>query len=115
MGDFGIVIRGLPVGALAGAYMSDAPLNDKEDQFERLWEGQTPKGYNRTKALKFRQYMRNHVMQKFHKRRKDQWATADKGHYNHAFSSKDQYLTKENCMKYWMGQLQKDIKEAETF
>ena len=54
-------------------------------------------------------------MQKFHKRRKDQWATAVDKHFNHSFSSKDQFLTKENCRKYWMGELQKDIRDAETF
>ncbi len=72
-------------------------FDEKLARFENLWNGVTPKGENRTKALKFRQYMRNHVLQKFHKRRKDQ------------------FLTKENCRKYWMGELQKDIKEAETF
>ena len=58
--------------------MSDE-FDEKLARFERLWDGVTPKGQNRIKALKFRQYMRNHVMQKFHKRRKDQWANADKG------------------------------------
>ena len=86
---FGIVIRGLSVGAIAGAYMSDAPLNDKEDQFERLWEGQTPKGYNRTKALKFRQYILEHVRQT------------------------QRPLTRENAKKYWMGELQKEMRDAE--
>ena len=94
--------------------MSD-DFDGKLERFERLWEGVTPKGINRTKALKFRQYMRNHVLQKFHKRGKEQWANADKGHYNHGFSSKDQFLTKDNCRKYWMGELQKDIREAETW
>ena len=48
--------------------MSEA-VNEKEAQFERLWAGETPKGVNRTKALKFRQYMKQHVLQKYHKRR----------------------------------------------
>ena len=86
---FGIVIRGLSVGAIAGAYMSDAPLNDKDDQFERLWEGKTPKGYNRTKALKFRQYILEHVRQT------------------------QRPLTRENAKKYWMGELQKEMRDAE--
>ena len=90
-------------------------FNDKLDLFERLWDGVTPKGINRSKSIKFRQYMRQHVLQKFHKRRKDQWATADKGHFNHSFSSKDQFLTKENCRRYWMGELQKEIRDSETF
>ncbi len=85
----GIVIRDLLVAALAGAYMSDAPLNDKEYQFERLWEGQTPKGYNRTKALKFRQYILEHVRQT------------------------QRPLTRENAKKYWMGELQKEMRDAE--
>ncbi|MAK40492.1 MAG: hypothetical protein CL993_02040 [Euryarchaeota archaeon] len=90
-------------------------FDEKLAQFERLWEGVTPKGVNRSKALKFRQYMKNHVLQKYHKRRKDQNTDADKGHYNHSFSSKDQFLTKENCRKYWMGELQREISEAESF
>ena len=90
-------------------------FDDKLDRFERLCDGVTPKGINRSKSIKFRQYMRQHVLQKFHKRRKDQWATADKGHFNHSFSSKDQFLTKENCRKYWMGELQKEIRDSETF
>ncbi|HIC49963.1 MAG: hypothetical protein CXX69_01235 [Candidatus Thalassarchaeum betae] len=94
--------------------MSDE-FDDKLECFERLWEGVTPKGVNRSKGLKFRQYMRQHVLQKFHKRRKNQFASADKGHYNHSFSSKDQYLTKENCRKYWMGELQREIRDSETF
>ena len=90
-------------------------FDNKLDRFERLWDGVTPKGFNRSKSIKFRQYMRQHVLQKFHKRRKDQWATADKGHFNHSFSSKDQFLTKENCRRYWMGELQKEIRDSETF
>lgn len=94
--------------------MSDE-FDGKLECFERLWEGVTPKGVNRSKGLKFRQYMRQHVLQKFHKRRKNQFASADKGHYNHSFSSKDQYLTKVNCRKYWMGELQREIRDSETF
>ena len=94
--------------------MSDE-FDDKLARFERLRDGVTPKGENRSKSQKFRQYMRQHVLQKFHKRSKDQYASADKGHYNHSFSSKDQYLTKENCRKYWMGELQREIRDSETF
>lgn len=90
-------------------------FDGKLERFERLWDGVTPKGINRTKSLKFRQYMRQHVLQKYHKRRKEQYSSADKGHYNHSFSSKDQYLTKENCRKYWMGELQKEISDSESF
>ena len=28
-------------------------VDEKAERFERLWEGMTPKGYNRAKALKF--------------------------------------------------------------
>ena len=42
--------------------MSDE-FDEKADRFEKLWDGITPKGENRIKALKFRQYMRNHVLQ----------------------------------------------------
>ncbi len=51
--------------------MSDE-FDEKLARFEKLWDGVTPKGVNRTKALKFRQYMRNHFLKKSHKRRKDQ-------------------------------------------
>jgi len=61
-------------------------FDDKLERFERLWDGVTPKGINRSKSIKFRQYMRQHVMQKFHKKQKSQWASADKGHFNHSFS-----------------------------
>ena len=71
--------------------MSKVPFNDKEDQFDRLWEGQTPKGFNRSKALKFRQYILEHVRQK------------------------QRPLTRENAKKYWMGILQKEIEESERF
>jgi hypothetical protein len=54
-------------------------------------------------------------MQKFHKRKKDQWVSVNQGHYNHAFSSKDQFLTKENCRKYWMGEMQREIEVAESW
>ena len=91
--------------------MSDE-FDEKLARFEKLWEGITPKGVNRTKALKFRQYMRNHVLQKFQKRR-DQYQRADNNRYFHNFSSKEQFLTEENCRKYWMGELQKEIAEAE--
>ena len=90
-------------------------FDEKLEQFERLWEGVTPNGINRQKSLKFQQYMRQHVLQKFHKKTNDQFASADKGHFNHNFYSKEQYLTKENCKKYWMGELQKEISESESF
>ena len=71
--------------------MDDAPFNDKAEQFERLWEGVTPKGINRPKSLKFRQYILEHVRQL------------------------QRPLNRENARKYWMGELQKEIKDAETF
>ncbi len=94
--------------------MSDE-FDDKEKRFDDLWDGVTPKGINRSKSIRFRQYMRQHVLQKFHKRQKGQFASAVDNHFNHSFSSKDQFLTKENCKRYWMGELQKEISESETF
>ena len=66
-------------------------MDDKELQFDRLWEGITPKGVNRTKAMKFRQYILEHVRQM---RRP---------------------LNRENAKKYWMGILQAEIKDRDTF
>ena len=70
--------------------MSDAQFNDKAEQFDRLWDGITPKGVNRTKALKFRQYILEHVRQT---RRS---------------------LNRENARKYWMGILQQEIAEQDN-
>ena len=71
--------------------MSDAQFNDKAEQFDRLWDGITPNGVNRTKALKFRQYILEHVRQT----RRD--------------------LNRENARKYWMGILQQVIAEQDNF
>ena len=71
--------------------MSDAQFNDKAEQFDRLWDGITPKGVNRTKALKFRQYILEHVRQT---RRP---------------------LNRENARKYWMGILQQELAEQDNF
>jgi len=66
------------------------PFDDKAMQFDRLWDGITPKGVNRPKALKFRQYILEHVRQT---RRP---------------------LNRENARRYWMGELQKEIAEREN-
>ena len=71
--------------------MSDAQFNDKAEQFDRLWDGITPKGLNRTKALKFRQYILEHVRQT------------------------RRTLNRENARKYWMGTLQQEIAEQDNF
>ena len=76
---------------LRGVIMSDAPFNDKAEQFDRMWDGLTPKGVNRNKALKFRQYILEHVRQM---RRP---------------------LNRENARKYWMGILQQEIAEKDNF
>ena len=76
---------------LRGVIMSDAPFNDKAEQFDRMWDGLTPKGANRNKALKFRQYILEHVRQM---RRP---------------------LNRENARKYWMGILQQEIAEKDNF
>ena len=71
--------------------MSDTQFNDKAEQFDRLWDGITPKGVNRTKALKFRQYILEHVRQT------------------------RRTLNRENARKYWMGILQQEIAEQDSF
>ena len=89
-------------GQVAGPFnMSEGPDDFKLEQFERLWRGWTPKGENLSKSLKFRQYMRQHVMQILPKNRK--------------IGNKDRYLSKDNCRKYWMGELQTEIADAENF
>ncbi|DAC20464.1 MAG TPA: hypothetical protein D7H93_02625 [Candidatus Poseidoniales archaeon] len=71
--------------------MSEDAFNDKEEQFDRLWDGITPKGVNRNKSLKFRQYILEHVRQT------------------------KRPLTRENARKYWMGILQQEIAERDNF
>jgi hypothetical protein len=68
----------------------DRPFDDKAMQFDRLWDGVTPNGVNRSKSLKFRQYILEHVRQM---RRP---------------------LTRENARRYWMGELQKEIADRES-
>ena len=63
----------------------ERPFDDKALQFDRLWDGVTPK------ALKFRQYILEHVRQM---RRP---------------------LNRENARRYWMGELQKEIADRENF
>jgi len=71
--------------------MSEETFDSKRAQFSNLWDGITPKGVNRTKSLKFRQYIREHVRQT------------------------GRAMTRENCEKYWMGELQKEMHDDETF
>ncbi len=71
--------------------MSEESFDSKREQFAMLWDGITPKGVNRTKSLKFRQYIREHVRQT------------------------GREMSKENCEKYWMGELQKEMLDDETF
>ena len=71
--------------------MSEAQFDDKGEQFDRMWEGMNPKGVNRTKALKFRQYILEHVRQM---RRP---------------------LTRENAKRYWLGELQAEVRDGERF
>lgn len=68
----------------------DHVYDDKSVQFDRLWDGITPTGYNRAKSLKFRQYILEHVRQM---RRP---------------------LNRENARRYWMGDLQKEIADREN-
>jgi len=69
--------------------MSEEAFDTKREQFNALWEGHTPKGINRTKALKFRQYIKEHVRQT------------------------GRPMTRQNCEKYWMGELQQELRDAE--
>lgn len=55
--------------------------SEKETQFERLWEGDTPSGKNEAKATQFKQKMRMALVQKGAK------------------------FSKENAKMYWMGTL----------
>ena len=71
--------------------MSSGAFNDKEEQFDRLWDGITPKGVNRNKSLKFRQYILEHVRQT------------------------KRPLTRENARKYWMGILQQEIADRDNY
>ena len=71
--------------------MSDTEFDDNAQQFDRLWDGITPKGVNRNESLKFRQYILEHVRQT---RRP---------------------LNRENARKYWMGILQQEIAEQDNF
>ncbi|CAI8189058.1 MAG: hypothetical protein DBX05_05500 [Candidatus Poseidoniales archaeon] len=81
--------------------MSEGADDHKLEQFERLWDGWTPKGQNVTKAHKFRHYMRQHVLQILPANRKR--------------GNKQRFLTKDNCRKYWMGELQAEIEAADSF
>ena len=78
-------------GCLVGGSSRSSHDGRQRTQFDRLWEGITPKGVNRTKALKFRQYILEHVRQM---RRP---------------------LNRDNAKKYWLGQLQAEIKDRDNF
>ena len=43
--------------------MSSGNMNSNIERFEKMWDGITPNGVNRTKAQKFRQYILEHVRQ----------------------------------------------------
>ena len=71
--------------------MTESAFNDKEKQFNDLWDGITPKGVNRSKSLKFRQYILEHVRQM------------------------KRPLNRDNALKYWMGQLKVEVNERDNF
>ena len=71
--------------------MSEESFNDKEKQFNALWDGNTPNGVNRNKSLKFRQFILEHVRQM------------------------KKPLNRENAFKYWMGVLKAEAKDSENF
>ena len=99
------VIKKSQVGGPRGNKMSetfDESSNNSSDSGRRDAEG-----INRTKSLKFRQYMRQHVLQKYHKRRKEQFSSADR-------SVQPQLLSKDRSTKELPqvldGELQKEIR-----
>jgi len=63
--------------------------SEKELQFDRLWDGETPSGRNETKAMQFRQKMKMALIQK------------------------GVPFTRENAKLYWMGQLKAGDRLAE--
>ena len=106
--------------------MTEETFNDKEKQFNHLWDGVVPStiseckdcdktwktlvsyscdtegcslkekkadmdGKNRTKSLKFRQYILEHVRQM------------------------QRPLNRENAFKYWMGILKEEAKDQDNF
>ncbi|PXF21209.1 MAG: hypothetical protein CXX72_03815 [Methanobacteriota archaeon] len=95
--------------------MSDETGDWKGEQFERLWHGRNAKGNNPVKAAKFRQYIREHVRQKIPdiksvSRKRQMTKEGSSGHIDES-----RYLSKEYCRKYWMGELQQEIRDAETY
>ena len=62
---------------------------EKEVQFEKLWEGDTPSGKNEAKALQFRQKMSMALVQK------------------------GVLLSKENARMYWLGTLNTERERIE--
>ena len=71
--------------------MTENTFNDKEKQFNDLWDGVTPNGVNRNKSLKFRQYILEHVRQM------------------------KKPLTRDYAFKYWVGTLKAEAKDSENF
>ena len=76
---------------LAVIMADDEQFDSKEEQFHKLWNGITPRGVNRTKMLKFRQKM-----------------------YQFLLAIK-QPQNPDNARKYWLGELQQEIRERESF
>ena len=63
--------------------------SEKEVQFEKLWEGDTPSGKNEAKSLQFRQKMKMALVQK------------------------GVLLSKENARMYWLGTLNTERERIE--
>ncbi|MBX8637409.1 MAG: hypothetical protein KIY11_03490 [Thermoplasmata archaeon] len=63
---------------------------EKEAQFEKLWEGDTPSGKNEAKALQFRQKMKMALVQK------------------------GALMNKENARMYWLGTLNTERERIEA-
>lgn len=103
------------MGGSLSDYMSTDSSDWKAEQFERLWYGRTAKGENPVKAAKFRQYIREHVRQKVPDIKSVSRRRAERKEGGGVHLNEARYFTKEYCFKYWMGELQAEIREAETY
>lgn len=87
----------------------------KAEQFERLWHGRSAKGENPVKAAKFRQYMREHVRQKIPDIKSVSSRRTERKEGSGVHMDENRFFTKEYCFKYWMGDLQQEIRDAESY
>ena len=103
------------MGGSLSDYMSAKSGDWKAEQFERLWNGRSVKGDNPVKAAKFRQYMREHVRQKVPDIKSVSSRRQERKEGGGVHMDENRFFTKEYCRKYWMGELQEEIREAESY